>query len=343
MNDDMNFNNENEEVNTEESNDNVLFDVENTVDVVSVESVKKNNKTTIIIVVAVILVAIVCGLIFFLTRSSDGEDSAVDAQTESASVHDDIDYQALENALEAESFTDTEGQQISKEEYAEHIQSIVSEATTTINENVGSVSPVIIGDSDDSDSEELEISDVCTAQVQGFLDRSCYMEGAIYDAAGGSPVTIAFDGDNFEMATNLEGIEISVLRLDGVIYFKRTALNQYAELTDAVMEMFGLSTDLFDFDLGEVDYNTIKDKLVGITAVTVNGQDGVCYEYNKTESEFFKFYFVNDKLVELDIGTDGQVDTQFIITEFSLAVPGNMLTLKGYESAAFLSMFADLM
>ncbi len=343
MNEDMNFNKENEEINNEEVNENVLFDVENTVGVVPVEESKKNNKTTLIIV-AVILVAVICGLVFFFTQKG-GDDSAADVEAEvtDTSFWGDIDYQALEDALEEESFTDTEGQQISKDEYAEYIQSIVNEATTTISEDVGSVSPVIIGDGNASDSKELEVSDVCTAQVKGFLDRSCYMEGALYDEAGGSPITIAFDGDNFEMATNLEGIEVSVLRIDGAIYFKRTALKQYCELTDAVMEMFGLSMDLFDFDFGDVDYDAIKDNLVGITAVTVNGQEGVCYEYNKTESDFFKFYFVNDELVELDIGTNGQVDTQFIMSKFSLSIPGDMLTLKGYESAAFLSMFADLM
>lgn len=357
MDENINLNNEEKSANSQHSD--VRFDVESRVDIVSSEAPKKNNKLTAIIVVIVIVAAVACGLVYFFT-SNDNDDNNNDTIGEQSSQLDDgIDYDALVNSLNAESFTDEEGQSISKEEYIEHIQGIISEATTTISGNISSVNPHTIVENttqssnnneqgNNAQNEDIQTNassfdkEKCEAKIKAFLNRSCYVRGAIYDSTGGTPVVAAFDGENLEIITNLDGTEISFLKLDGKLYLKRTALKQYAELTDTVMDMFGMSIDDLNFNFGNGDYDDVKDHLTGTTAVTIDGKEGVRFEYNKNGG-IFRFYFVNDELVELDIGTESEIDTQLSVSYFSEAIPGDMLTLKGYTASSFMAMFADFM
>ncbi len=345
---DENFNinnNDNESVAPEnEKQTGIRFSVKETVDIVSTENVSSNksNKTAIIILIAVVIIAIICGLILFFVNDEENN-----SETETTTEPFSINYEDLENAFNSESFTNKEGQSISAEEYKDYIQSIIDEASTVLNENTGSANPHSIVENTTNKNTSSEDKqpvlnydkNICESYVKAFLDRSCYLEGALVDAG---PVAAAFDGDNFEMLTSLDGTEISIIRMDGNIYFKRTALKQYAQITDAVMQMFGLSANMFSFDFGDKDYNEMKDHLTSIIPVIIDGEDGVCFRYDKNNG-FFKFYFVNNKLVQLDVGEDKQIISSFIITHFSASVPGDMLSLKGYTETGFISLFADYM
>ena len=345
---DENFNinnNENESVAPEtEEQTGIRFSVKETVDIISTEGVStnKSNKPAIFILIAVVIIAIVCGLVLFFVNNEENG-----TETETTTEPFSINYEDLENAFNSESFTNEEGQSISAEEYKDYIQSIIDEASTVLNENTGSANPHSIVENTTNKNTASEDNqpvlnydkNVCESYVKAFLDRSCYLEGALVDAG---PVAAAFDGDNFEMLTSLDGTEVAIIRIDGNIYFKRTALKQYAQITDAVMQMFGLSANMFSFDFGDKDYNEMKDHLTGITPVIIDGEDGVCFRYDKNNG-FFKFYFVNNKLVQLDVGQDKQIISCFIITHFSSSVPGDMLSLKGYTETGFVSLFADYM
>ncbi len=343
---DENFNINNNEQSSPETEEQtgIRFSVKETVDIISTESVStnKSNKPAIFILIAVIIIAIVCGLVLFFVNNKEN-----DTETETTTEPFSINYEDLENAFNSESFTNEEGASISAEEYKDYIQSIIDEASTVLNENTGSANPHSIVENTtnkNSASEDKQPvlnydKNICESYVKAFLDRSCYLEGALVDAG---PVAAAFDGDNFEMLTSLDGTELSVMRVDGNIYFKRTALKQYAQITDAVMQMFGLSANMFNFNFGDKDYNEMKDHLTGVIPVIIDGEDGVCFRYDKNNG-FFKFYFVNNKLVQLDYGEDEQIISSFIITHFSSSVPGDMLSLKGYTETGFISLFADYM
>lgn len=346
MDENFNINNEQNDDTTASSEEkpDIRFEVKETVDVVPAETKPENKKNIIFIIIAIILVAVVCGVVLFFVTDKDDDENP----TETTTVSDDtIDYDALEDAFNSEGFTNEEGQSISAEEYKDYIQNIVSEATTVLsenNENPHTIVEVTINANanGEAQTEKTYDKDACEAIVKAFLDRSCYLEGSFYDDAGATPLAAAFDGDNFEMLTNIEGTELSVVRIDNKIYFKRTALKKYAQLTDAVMQMVGLSADIFSFDFGDKTYNEMKDHLTSITSVTIDGKDGVCFRYDKNGG-FFNFYFINNELVQLDVGNDTQINTQFIISHFSSSVPGDMLSFKGYEEAGFMSLFADYM
>lgn len=346
MDENFNINNDKNEAATPENEEKtgIRFETQETVDIISTESVStnKSNKPAIFILIAVIIIAIACGLILFFVNNKEN-----DTETETTTEPFSINYEDLENAFNSESFTNEEGASISAEEYKDYIQGIIDEASTVLNENTGSANPHSIVEnttnkntsSDDKKPVLNYDKNICEGYVKAFLDRSCYLEGALVDAG---PVAAAFDGDNFEMLTNLDGTEISIVRLDGNIYFKRTALKQYAQITEAVMQMFGLSANTFNFNFGDKNYDEMKDYLTGVKPVIIDGADGVCFEYVKDDG-FFKFYFVNNKLLQIDVGADNQIISSFIITHFSSSVPGDMLSLKGYTETGFISLFADYM
>ncbi len=337
MEDNFNINNENSE---EKST--IRFDVKETVDIVSTENTDKKSKPAIIIVIAVILVAVVCGLVFYFAGSKDATSSEEETTTDLYS----IDYNALESAFNEENFTNEEGASISAEEYKEYVQNIVSEATTALNDSLLSANPHTIVEKTTVPGEETTKSAYdmasCEALVKAFLDRSCYLEGSLTDAGGSTPVAVAFDGNNFEMLTNLDGTEVAIIKIDGKLYFKRAALKQYAQLTDAVMQTFGLSVDMLTFDFSDKNYDSMKDSLTSITDVTIDEKDGVCFRYDKNGG-FFNFYFIDNQLVQLDVGESSQVNSQFIISYFTASVPGDMLSLKGYKETGFMTLFADFM
>lgn len=353
---DQNMNNENMQNNEMQNNDangnDIRFDIENRVEVVSADAAKKkkNNMLPVIIAASVLLVAVICGIIWFF--AGNGADNNV--TSDEVTTEDSHNASALLSYIEQnmeEDLTDEEGQSVSREEYVSKVQQMVSEATTTVSEDVGSYNPNTIvevttkaDDADNADTvnnaTELEKSQKA---IKLFLNRSCYIKGAMYGGGEGNPVVMSLDGNNFEALTNLDGVEVSILCLDGTLYIKRPATKQYLEMTDTVMNLVGISPDEFSMNFGTADYETMQKRLIKTYMVTINGENGICSEY-QNEDQTFKFYTVGDSLKEIDIcDSDGEVITQLVVDYISEAIPVDQLTLKGYTASSITVIFADLM
>lgn len=349
MDENMNMNSENNQNNETEQTD-VSFDVQSHVTVVSADNAKKkNNKLPVIIAAAVLLIAIICGVVWFVVGSGDGTSAGEEISTEDH----EHDYESallkyIEDNIDEE-MTDEEGQSISREEYISKVQSVVSEATTTVSENVGSVNPNIIVENttapvtQGTKTENTAQAEKAEENIKAFFNRTCYIKGAMYGGGEGNALIMSMDGNNFEALTNLEGTEVSILNLDGTLYIKRPATKQYLEMTDAVMDLVGIEADDFSMNFGTADYSVMKEKFVGSYDVAFNGADGICHEY-KNGDQIFRFYSVDGALKEIDIcDSDGNSETQLVIDHFSTAIPGDQLTLKGYTASSITVIFADLM
>lgn len=344
----MNENINNENANNE--NNDIRFDVENTVDVVSSQVAKKKNiKLPVIIVACVLLVAVICGIVWFIVKNGDSNDDISEPEiTTDEQLFVDSLYQYINQNMK-EDMTDEEGNSISKEEYVSKIQSVVNEATTTLSENVGSYNPNTIVEKTTAPITQGVASDdtanvkKAEESIKAFFNRSCYIKGAMYGGGYGDALSMSMDGSNFEALTNLDGTEVSILSLDGKLYIKRLATKQYLEMTDAVMDLIGFDSDDFNFDFGTADYSSIQDKLVGTYDVEMNGKKAICHEY-KNDEQIYRCYSINGELKEIDIcDSDGVSDTQLVIDYFSQSIPGNQLTLKGFTAASITVIFADLM
>lgn len=342
-------------------NSDIRFDVENIVQVVSADSAKKKkNMVPVIIAAAVLVVAIVCGVVwFFVGNGKNGNSGAVEEH--GSDIHEHVNsgdalLEYIEENIDAD-LVDEEGNSISREEYISRLEAMVNEATTTVSENVGNFNPNTIveittaadnKDAADDNKQDDNKQDEAQAEkaekaIKMFFDRSCYMKGAMYVGYEGNALVMSMDGDDFEVLTNLDGTEVSILNLDGKMYIKRPATKQYLELTDTVMDLVGIDASNFSMGFNTADYNKMKKKLTGVYKVSYNNQDAFCHEY-KNDEQIFKFYTVEGSLKEIDIcDVDGKVTTQLVIDYFSEAIPGDQLTLKGYTASSITVIFADMM
>lgn len=338
--------------NTPENNNEVSFRTDETITVVEENSETKSKKLPIIIAICLLVVALVAGIIIYATKDKtpDVPDMPEVSTDEEVTTNP---YQDFINSALSEVITDTDGNEIDRNDYVDQLQQQLEAATTQLNEYVGSYSPNEIVENttaagnNDSQAETTTANaqqvNKAEAQIKAFFDRKCYIQGALYSGNEGNPLAISFDGENFEALTNLDGIEVSMMKLDGVMYIKRPALNQYVEFTDAVMSFMGFEEGDLSFDFGTTNYETMKSKLKNTYDVTINGEEGVCYVYQGNDQEL-KFYSANGSLKQIEIySSEGTLVSQIMISYFSTSIPADQLSLKGYTKTGVGTIFADVL
>lgn len=350
---DENYNNPTENNETNENNS-VHFEADANIPVVVKAKENNKSKLPVIIIACVLALAVIVGCVIYFAKSggnNDKENIGGNIVEGDSSHNHDSDFMDYINEIMSEEMTDESGSVISREEYVSKIQQQVQEATTTLSSDVGVTSPHVIENNAAEDNvvkegtqaEDTHQLELAEAQIKAFFDRSCYLQGALYADNEGDPISIAFDDDNVEIFTNLDGTEISILKLGGKTYIKRPATKQYIEFTDALMNMMGISAEDFSFEFNAAKYEDMKAKLVSTYDITVDGKNGVCHEF-KNDSRYFRFYSVDGELKQLDIcNEDGSIDSQLSISYFSEAIPSDQLTLKGYTESTIGAIFADLM
>lgn len=334
-----------------ENNNNVNFSADESITVVEAKKDNGSKKLPVIIVICILVIALIAGiLIFALGDKGDENENLPDAEISTEATTNP--YQDLINSALAETITDTEGNTIKREEYVEQLQQQLEAATTQLNQYVGSESPNQIventtsaqsGAVQETTTANTQQVNKAEAQIKAFFDRKCYIQGALYSGNTGDPLSISFDGDNFEALTNLDGIEISMMKLDGAMYIKRPALNQYVEFTDSVMKFMGFEEGELNFSFGETSYDSMKSKLKKTYDVTINGKPGVCYLY-ESDTQQFRFYSEDGELRQIEIyDATHELVSQISVSFFSSSIPADQLTLKGYTKTGLGTIFADVL
>lgn len=327
------------------TDESVDFSADSSITVVSHQEEKSNKLPVIIAACVLAVVVIVAAVMYFVTSSDKAEETQ---ETTTVYSHDSALNEFLQEAL-TEVITDAQGNEVDREEYIEQIKQQAQEATTTLNNNVGTASPNQIVEnttaavSNGTQAADTEQVNQAEAQIKAFFNRSCYIQGALYAGNTGDPLAMSLNGDNFEILTNLDGTEVSVMKVEGAMYIKRPATKQYIELTDTAMDMLGLEADSFNFSFSDADFETMQSKLFATYDITVNGESGVCHEYKNGETTF-KFYSVNGNLKQIDTyDASGSISSQISISYFSESIPGDQMTLKGYEKSTLGALFADML
>lgn len=179
------------------------------------------------------------------------------------------------------------------------------------------------------------------AQIKAFFNRKCYFEGVMYQDGTGSPMAIAFNGDDYDVFTSLDGIEIAIMKVGGKIYMKRPGIKQYVELNDTLLSTLDLSLDDINMDLGGKNYNS--QQLEGVDTVTINGKDGLRYRY-KSATGHSEFYCLDGKIVEIQIkDNDFNLLSKLQVDVFSTSIPSDQLNLTGYtEAKSLFAMLSDI-
>lgn len=312
---------------------------------------KKKNNLPVIIAACVLAVVVILAVVLFFVKSADKKEpdnTEIQSQEDSGN-HYHNSYEDLFNEALTEVITDVQGNVIDREEYIENIKQQVQEATTTLSNDVGTESPNQIVENttqavgNGTQAENKEQVDKAKAQIHAFFERSCYIQGAMYSGGTGDPLAMSFNGDEFEILTNLDGTEVSIMRVAGVMYIKRPATKQYVELTDSAMDMLGLDPEMFNLSIGGADFTDMESKLYATYDITLNGEKGVCHEYVNS-GQTFKFYSVDGQLKQIDTCDEsGEVVSQIMVSYFSESIPGDQMTLKGYEKSSITALFADML
>lgn len=333
--------------NIPENENDVNFSAEqNIVPVAAAETKNKNLPTIIIICVLVLAIAI--GSIIYFVKSNNSPLNGSEHSTDDDSWDEQqlLDY--FNSQISAEDLTDADGASISKEEYLALFRKKLQEATTTLNADMGKKSPLKITENTTAPitqgvtAANTANNDKAQTQIKAFFNLSFHFTGAMYSGNEGNPMKISFDGSDMEVLTNLDGVELSILSLDGKLYFKRPATKQYAALTEEFCKIVGFSTDNIVLNFGNTSYEDMQKKFVGSYDVTVDGKEGVCYQYANTD-RVFKFYTVDGEIKQIHMtDANNTAETVFYISSFSPSIPADQLTLKGYTEANMMVMFADV-
>lgn len=178
-------------------------------------------------------------------------------------------------------------------------------------------------------------------QIGAFFNHKCYIEGTAYQDGTDSPIAIAFDGEDCEVYTKYEGIEIAIMKKGDKLYIKRPDMKQYIEMNSTMASALGFSVDDLSINLGSTDSGSVVPASVSNT--TLNGEAAVCYKY-KTDNGSSEFYVVNGQIKEIDV-KDNELNTlsKLQVALFSPSLPSDKLNLNGYTQAkSMFSMLSDV-
>lgn len=236
------------------------------------------------------------------------------------------------------------------------VDTLVSDETTTVadkNDDAGDVEDV--GDVDDPDEVqtkantaaetiptfENDVSEAVVSSIIAYMSGQYYIDAVMDESGDETQITMAISGTNFQTSMDMDGMSVSILYLDGSIYFINDDSKQYIILSDILM-------DQVDIDFSELeeitDYlNLTQYNFTGFKQYTdsVNGDAADCYMYYNDDMSVI-FYFVGDDLKRIDMGNGSGVATSTMyVNDFSPDVPAGMMTLQGLTKTTLMGFFGS--
>ncbi len=175
--------------------------------------------------------------------------------------------------------------------------------------------------------------------IEAFFKGTYYFDGYMISGNEKSPLEMAMDGSDYQVFTELEGKDVSMMCLDSKLYLLDPAEKKYTEINAALKKIMGVSDDDFKFQFNEIEFD--PGKPYSVTEARYNGQKGVCYTYKDDKSEV-KFVIINDEIKEV-VTSGGSADTALAADEFSADIPSDMLTFKGYSKTNMISFMSAFM
>ncbi|MCD7774857.1 MAG: hypothetical protein LUH40_04670 [Clostridiales bacterium] len=280
-------------------------------------------------------------------EAPDEEDAAEDESDESIytlSANLEIDYSAMSDeytedlldhmdsttvkttekaATAAASAGTTAASQTQAQTSSSQAQSTTKEAVTVKTTEATTSAPSVIDD------------------ISSFFSGTYYLDGSMLVGSDETPIEMAMNGSNVEVFTEMEGMDIAMLQLDGKIYLLNPDTKKYMELSSTLMKTMGVSEEDFSFSFTNLNFDGSNPS--SVTQATVDGASATCYTYIGSNASV-DFFAVNDEIVQIEIeSTESGTTTVLKIDEFSASVPSGMLTLSGYSKTNMISFFSALM
>ena len=189
---------------------------------------------------------------------------------------------------------------------------------------------------------DIMFTDAESAIMTAYTTGRYYLSGAIISGGTSTSIDLAMSGHDFYTTTEIEGMDLGVMYLNGKVYFINNKLKKYLDF-DSIATLVGGN---LGFDMSELDsisesmdmtqYNfTDMEK----THPLFNGEESNCYRFYNDELALY-FYFVNDELKQIDFGSaNGEISSSTVVNEFLTEIPSGMLSLRGLTMSTVFDFF----
>ncbi len=177
--------------------------------------------------------------------------------------------------------------------------------------------------------------------ISAFFSGTYYFDGDMITAGERSPMEIAMKGSDFQVFSELDGKDISIMQLDSKTYMLNPDTKKYAELTPSFQKMLGINTSDLKFEFNSTGFDAAKP--TEVKKATYNGQPADCYVYINSKNHL-EFIATETEILQMTMfSADGEAKTILVADEFTNEIPSEMLNFKGYSKTNIVSFVSSLM
>lgn len=190
-------------------------------------------------------------------------------------------------------------------------------------------------------NEDAQENDEVLDTISSFLSGTYYFDGDMITNGEKSPMEIAMNGSDFQVYSELDGKDISIMQLDSKTYMLNPATKKYAELTASFQKMIGIDASEMKFEFNANGFDPKKP--TSVKKATYNGSPAKCYTY-RNDSSHLEFIASETEILQLTMfDKNGTAKTVLIADEFTGKIPDEMLNFKGYSKTNMISFISSLM
>lgn len=177
-------------------------------------------------------------------------------------------------------------------------------------------------------SKKLRDDDI--AQLKLFESGCFYLNGSMTDETGETlPMEMAIKNGNTSMASQMEGVTIAFMCVDGKYYMNYPDGECVLELDDEVCAEMGLDPTELAFDASSIAIGDVENcELISKEDALVDGEKAVCRTYQQPNGSYIKTYMKDGKMIRLQREDEqGNITSVFDIDMLVDIFPDSVVSL----------------
>lgn len=180
------------------------------------------------------------------------------------------------------------------------------------------------------------------SQIEAYVSGTYYISATMTEDGVETAMDMAVRGKDFQTTMDMDGMRVSVLYMNGGVYFVNEDAKTYMEFSNAQMQLLGVDLSEMEDLTDSINLSGYDFKGVEQTQTQLGGNTADCYRYYTDDISVW-FYFIGDEMKQIDFGdADGNVASTLTIRTFSPTIPGNMLSLSGLTKSDMMSFFTSM-
>lgn len=183
--------------------------------------------------------------------------------------------------------------------------------------------------------------------INTFISGKYYIDGAFVDGDEITPIKMATDGTNVEMAAKIDNVDISIMSEGKNLYLKFTGVDGVKYyLDEAAIEALQVKPSELGFSASKVLGGFIfgpVNRLIApvLTTEEVDGEKCSVYTFRKTSGGSIVFYFDAEENLIMINGkdADGNLQPGLLINSLTAEMPADVLTLDGFTRGSVMNLY----